>query len=97
MGQFTINLTDGRLGDVRYGTVKRKSSILSLFSKNKEKNETKTGYVVRLRDDKATQKEYRLFKSIEGKWSQDVEGQKELDSELLSMRNAIDAKELSGK
>ena len=97
MGHFTINLTDGRLADVRYGTVKKKSSILSLFLKNKEKNETKTGYIVRFGDDKVTQKEYRLFKSIEGKWSQDVEGHRELDNELLSIRNAIDAKESSGK
>jgi hypothetical protein len=98
MGHFTINLPDGKLGDVLYGTVRRKSSIFSLFSKNKEKNESKTGYVVRFGNNKANQEEYRLYKSKEGNWSQDVEGQNELDNDLhLSIRNAINEKELSGQ
>jgi hypothetical protein len=97
MGHFTFNLPDGRPCDVRYGLVKKKSSIKSFFSKNKAENETKTGYVVRVGRDKATQKEYWLFKSKEGKWSQDAEGLKELDNDLyINIKNAINEKELSG-
>ena len=94
MGQFTITLPDGRLADVRDGTVRRESSILSFFSKSKARNETKKGYVVWVGDDQTNREEYWLFKSKEGKWSQDAEGQKELDNDLyISIRNAIDEKE----
>jgi hypothetical protein len=98
MGHFTITLPDGRLGDVRYGTVRTKSSIFSFFLGNKAKKETKTGYVVRIGNDKSPQEECWLYRSTDGKWSQDVEGQKELDNDMyLSIRNAINEKDLSGQ
>ena len=82
---------------MRYGLVKKKSSILRFFSKNKAENETKTGYVVRVGSDKATRKEYWLFKSKDGKWSEDADGQKELSNDLyMNIKDAISEKELSG-
>ena len=92
MGHFTIQLPDGQQGAVRYGTVKRTSLLLNFFSKNKLKAEAKTGYVVRM--DKKEREEYWLFKSKDGHWSKDVEGEQALDSDLYrAIKNAISEKE----
>lgn len=97
MGHFIINLPDGRLGDVRFGTVSKKMLFLDIFSKNKIKSESKTGYVVRIDLGKRSQEEYWLYKSKEGKWSRDPDGTIELDSDIYrSLQNAIMEKESPG-
>ena len=96
MGQFTIQLPDGRQGDVRWGTVKKKRRLLDFFSKNKPKAETKTGYIVRMGADKKKGEEYWLFKSKAGHWSKDAEGEQELNTDLYrAIKNAISEKEQS--
>ena len=97
MGHFTINLPDGRQGDVRFGTVRKKMLFPNIFSKNKSKNESKTGYVIKVGQGKINEEEYWLFKSKEGKWSKDPDGVKELDSDIyLLLRKAIIDKETPG-
>jgi hypothetical protein len=90
MGHFIINLPDNLQGDVRWGTVRKKVGFnLNPFRKNKQINETKIGYIVRV-----SNQEYRLFKSMDGKWSQDEDGEKELGSGIyLAIREAILEKE----
>lgn len=76
MGHFTIKLPENKLGDVRYGIVRKKGINLNLFSKQKVKLEPKIGYRVIVDKDE----EYWLYKSKEGRWTTDVEGKKDIDS-----------------
>jgi hypothetical protein len=79
MGHFTIQLPENKLGDVRSGTIKKKRIIPALFQKNKIKTDSKTSYCVRV-NNKNNPEEYWLFKSKDGKWSTDINGEKEIDS-----------------
>lgn len=80
MGHFMIDLPENKKGDVRWGTVSKKH--LSLFKRRKEENWSKTGYIVKIIDDK-NQVEYRLFKSKNGEWSTDEDGNNHLNNEVL--------------
>jgi hypothetical protein len=79
MGHFTIQLPENKLGEVRFGTIKKNKIIPSLFQKNKLKPDSKTGYFVRVNNNNNPE-EYWLFKSKDGKWSTDINGEKEIDS-----------------
>lgn len=90
MGRFIINLPGNLHGEVRTGTVRKVGFNLNIFSKKKHTNEQKTGYIVRV----GNQQEYRLFKSTDGTWSQDEDGEKELGSGIyLTIKEAIIEKE----
>ena len=91
MGHFTIDLPENKKGDVRWGDVFKMQ--FSLFRKNK--SESSRGYIVTVSDSNGIM-EYRLFKSQNGKWSTDPEGQTELDGNLLTLiKDAIIKKELN--
>jgi hypothetical protein len=93
MGHFTIDLPENKKGNVRWGMMSKMQ--FSFFRRNK--SESKKGYIVSVSDDK-TKSEYRLFKSKNGEWSKDPEGESELDSEtLILIKNAIIEKEISNK
>ena len=90
MGHFTIDLPNNLHADVRWGTVRKVAFNLNFFSKKKQTNQQKTGYIVKV----GSQQEYRLFKSKDGKWSVDVDGQKELGPGIYqTIKDAIIAKE----
>lgn len=65
MGHFIITLPGNSKWDVRFGYVKRKVLFINLFRKNKLHSDTKKGYIV---VNKQEQKEYRLLKTLDGKW-----------------------------
>lgn len=69
MGHFTINLPNNLQGDVRFGTIKMKSLFLDLFKSKKLKDEVLKGYVINLEPTSSKNKEYRLLKTNEGKWT----------------------------
>jgi hypothetical protein len=90
MGHFTISLPDNKQGDVTWGKLRKLGINLNLFSKAKPEHEAKTGYIVRV----APNDEYRLFKSKNGKWSEDPECKIALNDEwMLSIQKAIIEKE----
>lgn len=91
MGHFIIDLPGNTRGDVRWGTVTKKH--FSLFKRRKEESWSKKGYIVKTTDEK-NQAEYRLFKSKNGEWSTDEEGNNPLNNEVLfSIQRAIIEKE----
>ena len=91
MGHFTIELPENKIGDVRWGVVKKKQ-LFPFFRKNK--SESKQGYIVNVSDTDG-KIEFRLFKSQNGEWSKDPEGKIGLDNEtLIFIKNAIIEKEL---
>jgi len=93
MGHFTIFLPEEKKADVRWGMVHKMQ--FPLFRKNK--SESKIGYVVHVTGE-GIKTEYRLFKSPNGEWFKDPEAKIELnDSMLISIKNAIIEKELSGQ
>jgi hypothetical protein len=75
MGHFTINLPENKLGNVRSGKVRHKQILP--FSKSK-KLEHKTGYIVRVPGE--NEEVYTLYKSKDGRWTTDIQGEKELES-----------------
>jgi hypothetical protein len=92
MPHFTIDLPENKKGDVRWGKVVKMH--FSFFRKSK--SESKRGYVVNVSDSNGKM-EYRLFKSQNGRWSKDPDGQNELDDKMLMLiKDAIIEKELSG-
>jgi aromatic ring-cleaving dioxygenase len=80
MGHFTIKLPENKLGNVRYGIVRKAGIRLNLFSKQKVKPEPKIAYKVIVADKKKKSEVYWLYKSKEGKWTTDIEGRKDIDS-----------------
>jgi len=91
MGQFTIDLPESKKGDVRWGTVSKMQ--LSLF--HKSKSESKKGYIITVSDSN-NKTVYHLYKSKNGEWSKDPEGEMGLDNNILILiRDAIIGKELS--
>jgi len=93
MGHFKINLPNNQQGDVRFGTIKKKSLFLDLFKSGKSKNEVKKGYIVRIESTPIEHKEYRLLKTNEGKWTyEDVGGFQVTPNDEMSasIKSAID-------
>jgi hypothetical protein len=93
MGHFTITLPNNQQGDVRQGTVRKKSTLLNFLKGNKSDNEIKKGYIVKIEPNSTEQKEYRLLKSKEGNWISEDDGgfQVTPDDEIsLSIKKAID-------
>ena len=74
MGHFTITLQNNQQGDVRWGTIKKKTLFLDLFKGKKLNNEVKKGYMVRIESPPTEHKEYRLLKTKEGKWTSEDDG-----------------------
>jgi hypothetical protein len=93
MGQFTIALPNNQQGDVRWGTIRRKALSLNLFRRNKLNDEAKRGYIIRISAATKDQREYRLLKTKEGKWtSEDIGGFQVTpdDENLRAIKRAID-------
>ncbi|MFI5155109.1 MAG: hypothetical protein ACHQEM_02940 [Chitinophagales bacterium] len=91
MGHFIIDLPENRKGDVRWGTVFKKH--FSLFKSRKNESWSKTGYIVKITGEK-NHSGYRLFRSKNGEWSTDEDGNKPLNNEfMLSIQKAIIDKE----
>jgi hypothetical protein len=82
MGHFTIHLPDNRQGDVRWGNVRKlQFPLLGLTGKKKE---AKTGYIVTVDPAVEGKTAYTLFKTKEGRWSQDPNG-KQLVEDMMSI------------
>jgi len=93
MGHFTITLPNDQQGDVRWGTIRKKSIFLNLFKSNKSGDEIKKGYIVNVESTSAEQKEYRLLKTKAGDWTSEDDGGFRVtpDDEIsLSIKKAID-------
>ena len=91
MGHFTINLPNNLQGDVRFGTIKKKSLLSDLFKKSN--HDIKKGYIIKIQPTSTEHHEYRLLKTKEGKWtSEDVGGfQVSPDDETsIAIKSAID-------
>ena len=85
MGHFTINLPGNRVGEVFWGKV-RKLEFPFLWKSKDEK----TGYIIRINPGES-RNEYRLFKTKEGRWSQDPDGLVEVEDETtLAIKQAIE-------
>lgn len=74
MGHFTIALPNNQQGDVRWGTIRKKSPVLDLFRKNRSNHEVKKGYIVKIESASKDGKEYRLLKTAEGQWTFEDDG-----------------------
>ena len=91
MGRFDINLPNNVRGAVRWGTVRKINGFLSLLPWHRSYREEKTGYVITVEPATKREREYRLFKSKAGEWSQDAEGTIPLKHEtLLALKTAIE-------
>lgn len=91
MGHFTINLPNNLQGDVRFGTIKKKSLLSDLFKKSN--HDIKKGYIIKIQPTSTEHDEYRLLKTKEGKWtSEDVGGfQVSPDDEIsTAIKSTID-------
>jgi hypothetical protein len=91
MGHFTIQLPNNLHGDVRCGTIRKKTLLLNLFKRSKP--DVKRGYVVKIEPSSTTASEYRLLKTMDGKWlSESIGGfQVSQDDDMTaSIRSAID-------
>jgi len=89
MGHFTITLLNNSQWDVRFGYVFKKTLLFHFFKKNKLHNDKRKGYVVM---NKSDQKEYRLLKTSDGKWSETEEAGFNIynDETVMSIKEAID-------
>lgn len=93
MGHFTITLPNNLRGDVRWGTIKKKSQFLHHFKRKKSNSEVKKGYIVKIESLTSEHKEYRLLKTMDGKWTYEEAGgfQVTPDDEISgSIKTAID-------
>lgn len=93
MERFTINLPNDLQGDVRFGTIKKKSLLSDFFKTKKSNDDIKKGYIIKIQLASTEHDEYRLLKTKEGKWtSEDVGGfQVSPDDEMsTAIKGAID-------
>ena len=100
MGYFTIYLPHNIQGDVRWGNIsKLDKPLFKLLTPWKKVNrEHKTGYIIKLKSAFVNETEYRLYRSQEGHWSQDVRGKVEVHEPFtLSIQKAIEAHEKAYK
>ena len=56
MGHFAIALPNNLQGDVIWGTIRKKSLLLGLFTKNRLDKEVKKGYIVKIEPASKDQK-----------------------------------------
>jgi hypothetical protein len=90
MGHFTIQLPNHLQGDVRWGTIRKKSLFSNLFKRSKA--EVKKGYIVKIEPSPA-RPGYRLLKTMDGKWLSESSGGFQVtpdDDMTSSIRSAID-------
>jgi hypothetical protein len=100
MGYFTINLPNNIQGEVRWGKVSMldKQLFKVLLPWKKFNQESKTGYIIKLKSAFVNETQYRLFRSQEGHWSQDANGKLEVNEPIaLSIRKAIEEHEKTSK
>jgi len=94
MGQFNISLPGNRTGDVRWGNVTKKDILLNLLPWRKMNQEEKTGYIIKVEPAAGNKREFRLFKTKEGRWSLDADGRVKLAGEtVLAIKKAIEEHE----
>ena len=92
MGHFTIKLPNNRLGDVRWGKV-RKIALPFGWLLKKDKD-TKTGYIIKVSQGIGDQREYRLFKTKDGSWFHDPDGKIPVEDEAsIAIMQAIEHQE----
>ena len=90
MGHFTIHLPDNRQGDVRWGNVRK----LQFPCRGWKKKEAKTGYIVTVDPAVEGKTAYKLFKTKEGRWSQDPDGKQLVEDTIsISIKEAIEQHE----
>jgi hypothetical protein len=89
MGHFTIHLPDNRVGDVRYGKVRKlEFPFRWLFGKSSSE---KTGYIVRLDSASGDAGAYHLFKTGDGRWFQDPDERIPVtDATAVAIKEAIE-------
>lgn len=100
MGYFTITLPNNIEGEVRWGKVSKldKQLFKVLLPWKKFNQESKTGYIVKLKSAFVNETEYRLYQTKEGFWSQDAEGKVEVKEPMaLAIRKAIEDHEKTSK
>jgi len=93
MGHFKITLPNNQQGEVRWGTIRKKSLLLDLFRKNRLNNDVKKGYLVIIESASKDQKEYRLLKTKDGQWTFEDDGGFGVtpdDQISVAIRSAID-------
>ncbi len=93
MRHFTIALPNNQQGDVKWGTITKKSPFLGLFRKNRLDNEVRKGYIVTMEPTSKDQKEYRLLKTKEGEWTSEDDGGFRVtpdDQISIAIKKAID-------
>lgn len=96
MRRFDISLPNNVRGEVRWGTVRKIDNkinlLLDLLPWRTLDREEKTSYVITVEPATEREREYRLFKSKAGQWTQDAEGTIPLKHEtLLALQTAIEA------
>jgi hypothetical protein len=100
MGRFTIYLPNNITGEVRCGKAAKlnRMFISSFLPWKKGRSVGKTIYTILIQSNTIYQLEYRLFKTREGYWSEDVEGKEELEAPLvLAIIKAIEEHETACK
>jgi hypothetical protein len=100
MGYFTINLPNNIQGEVRWGKVSKldKQLFKVLLPWKKFNQESKTGYIIKLKSAFVNETKYRLFRTEAGQWSQDADGKVEINEPIaLSIRRAIEIHEKTSK
>lgn len=75
--------------------IKMHKRFLTLFFPWKKLiREERTGYIIKVKPEVENIAEFRLFKSREGNWSQDVDGMKKVEGETaIAIRKAIEEHE----
>lgn len=95
MSEFSITLPDNRKALVKTGKVTQKRLLRYLFQSRK--STTRTGYLVRTDMRDGAQKDYMLYKTNDGKWWLDAEGQRPPQENTIEMaiKKAIESHESS--
>ena len=88
MGHFTIDLPEGKKADVRFGTVFK----ISFSLLRRKKAASQKGYIIQVSGPGQTS-EYRFFKTQQGDWYKDPEGEMKLDEQDVIIQQAIVARE----
>ena len=93
MGHFTIRLPNNRLGDVRWGKVRKIALPFGWLFKNDK--DAKTGYVIKVSEGLGNESEYRLFKTKDGRWFHDPDGMRPVEDEAaIAIKQAIEHQEI---
>ncbi|GAO44871.1 hypothetical protein [Flavihumibacter petaseus] len=98
MGHFIIDLPGNMYGDVRFGTIRRKSFSLAFWKKKPAFNEKRIGYIVNVSGAAEGIKRYQFLKTTDGHWTtQDLENFHVAPDDVMTMaiKAAIDQEELN--